>query len=108
MKTARFARAQECHSKIAGAPQQKRGDSFASRSRPEIWRKCVAGLLTSGAQNMVRTRSSEPAPAHCEAGARTGLSAHFSEKRPFVRNNPVSRATRGDTNIPMWLTGSVM
>ncbi len=39
---------------------------------------------------------------------RAELGSHLKENRPFVRKRPVSRATRGETNIPMWLTGKVM
>lgn len=34
--------------------------------------------------------------------------SHRNENRPFARNNPVSCATRAETNMPRWLTGSTM
>ena len=82
----------------------RHGESFANGSHRSIWRKGVAAPSRSGEINPVRTRSSEMS----EAAKRAWPAAYRSENRPFVRNSPVSRATLGDTNIPRWLTGSVM
>jgi len=66
----------------------------------------VGELSRNGAPNTVPIRSSEPADG--EAAAQAAPNAHRSENRPSLRNEPVSRATRGDTNMPMWLTCSTM
>jgi hypothetical protein len=68
------------------------------KGQRRLWEElsCIPDEFTLYGGTALALHLSEPS----QTAANPELRAHLSENRPFVRNSPVSRATRGDTNIP--------